>query len=199
MELIVADDEMSIRMIVAKQGEQFGYTVVTAADGTQARDLLLASDAPRMALIDWMMPGLTGVEICRSVRAAKLRFQPYIVILTARSRPADLAAALDAGADDYISKPYSPVELRARLGVGRRYLEAAAEVKVLSGLLPICSCCKKIRDDENYWHRIEEYLEDHADVRLSHSLCPDCMRKEFPGMADEILRRMEREQRGSQG
>lgn len=194
MELIVADDEASIRMILAKQGEQFGYTVRTAADGTQARNLLLASDTPRVALIDWMMPGLTGLEICRIVRDTPMRFQPYIVILTARSQPADAAAALDAGADDFMRKPYSPVELRARLGVGRRYLEAAEQVKILSGLLPICSCCKRIRDDGNYWHQIETYLEDHTNARLSHSLCPDCMKKEYPELAERILQNMEAEE-----
>jgi phosphoserine phosphatase RsbU/P len=133
-----------------------------------------------------MMPELTGVEVCTEIRAAKLRFQPYLILLTARHLPEDAAAALDAGADDYMTKPYSPVELRARLNVGKRYLEQAEQVKILRGLLPICSYCKRIRDDENYWHQLEEYLMEHAEVRFSHSLCPECLRKQFPALAEKL-------------
>jgi YesN/AraC family two-component response regulator len=100
--------------------------------------------------------------------------------------------ALEAGADDYVVKPFDQAELRARLQVGVRVLQLQTEladrvseletaltnIRVLHGLLPICSYCKNVRDDQNYWQRVESYVESHADVQFSHSICPDCYETE---------------------
>lgn len=187
MDLLVVDDDAPVRMVISKQAARFGYEVSTAEDGLQARDILLENKSPRLVIMDWMMPNLSGIAVCKEIRAANLKYQPYIIVMTARSAPDDIAEALDAGADDFIAKPYSPVELRARLGVGRRYIEAARQIKLLRGLLPICSGCRKIRNDEGYWHQIEAYLEHHSEVELSHTLCPDCLRELHPGRAERIL------------
>jgi CheY-like chemotaxis protein len=136
-----------------------------------------------------MMPELDGVEICRRVRALPTTTTPpYLILLTAKSGKEDVVIGLDAGANDYLTKPFDRAELRARVQVGAHVLElqanlatrvreleaALSEVKQLQGLLPICSYCKKIRDEQNHWHRVESYISEHAEVEFSHGICPTC-------------------------
>ena len=109
-------------------------------------------------------------------------------MITSRANPGDLVEGLDAGADEYLVKPVDPTELRARVHAGERLIDlqqrladrirelesALANVHKLSGLLPICAYCHSIRDDSNYWHRVEEYVTEHSDATFSHGICPDC-------------------------
>jgi len=187
--LIAEDDPVSCRLLEATL-EKFGYEVVVAADGAEAWTALQREDSPPLAILDWMMPELAGVEICRRVREVPTSTPPYLILLTARTERGDVVAGLDAGANDYLKKPFDRCELRARLQVGAQVLElqknlaeriseledALAQVKQLQGLLPICSYCKNIRDDQNFWQRIDSYLMEHADVIFSHGICPDCYR-----------------------
>jgi DNA-binding response OmpR family regulator len=124
-----------------------------------------------------MMPGIDGIEICRRIRATSLRSPVYVILLTARTSPQDLVAGLEAGADDYLTKPFDPDELRARVHVGQRTLELMASVKQLTGLLPICSYCKRIRSDDDYWQQVEGYIGEHTDARFWHGICPACLTK----------------------
>ncbi len=144
--------------------------------------------APLLAILDWGMPGLEGPEVCRKVRAATLRLQPYLVMLTARHTPEDLAEALEAGADDFLSKPFNRVELMARLHAGMRILnlhraltdriqeleESRQREHHLRTLMPICSYCKKIRGDKHDWEPIDQYLAEHG-YRFTHAVCPTCL------------------------
>ena len=137
------------------------------------------------------MPVLDGTEVCREVRQSPLLKSAYIILLTSRGSKDDIVQGLEAGADDYVTKPFDPGELRARVRVGTRVIqlqttladrvreleEAISSVKTLQGLLPICCYCKKIRDDGNYWHRLESYIAGHANVRFSHGISPDCTQK----------------------
>jgi len=113
------------------------------------------------------------------------------LILTSMSQPDEIVTGLEAGANDYVTKPFKAPELRARLNVGARMVElqreladrvrelekALSEVKQLRGILPICSYCKKIRDDKNYWEQVEDYFARHTDAKFSHGLCPACYEK----------------------
>src|SRR5262249_44727992 len=148
---------------------EWGYEVTAVGDGLAALHALTREDAPQLAILDWIMPGLDGGEVCRRVRAEPNPRLLYLIMLTVKSSRADITAGLRAGADDYIAKPFDPGELEARLQVGRRMLnlerslaarvgqleDALRHVKQLRGLLPICMYCKRIRDGENYWQQVE--------------------------------------------
>jgi CheY-like chemotaxis protein len=197
--LIAEDDPISRRVLVATL-DKFGYEVVIAADGAQAWAALQSADAPRLAILDWMMPKIDGVELCRRVRALPTTTPPYLILLTAKSGKEDVVTGLDAGANDYLTKPFDRAELRARVQVGAHVLElqgslaarvreleaALSQVKQLQGLLPICSYCKKIRDEQNYWHRVESYISEHAEVEFSHGICPACYTEVVQPQLDQI-------------
>ncbi len=122
MRVLIAEDDITSRSILQAVMGKWGYEVVTVNDGEAALEVLQRPDAPPMALLDWMMPGLDGIEVCRRVRAMNAAEPPYLIILTARGEKSDIVAGLEAGADDYIAKPYNNEELRARLGVGTRVI-----------------------------------------------------------------------------
>lgn len=129
--------------------------------------------------------------MCRRVRELARPIPPYLILLTAMDRTEDIVAGLQAGADDYIAKPFAPDELRARVQVGARVValqhglaarvkaleEALAQVNRLQGLLPICAWCKKVRNDQNYWQQVEIYVAERTDARFSHGICPECREK----------------------
>ena len=188
MRILIAEDDLVSRRVLAATLEKFGHEVLVAANGAEAWDAFQSPDAPQLAILDWMMPEVDGVELCRRVRSKPTQTPPYLILLTARAEKADVVAGLDAGANDYLTKPFDSTELRARVQVGIHVLElqnrlaariaelesALWQVKQLQGLLPICSYCKKIRDEKNYWQRVDNYLSEHADVRFTHGICPDC-------------------------
>jgi two-component system cell cycle response regulator len=123
MKILIAEDDPVSRMLMQRTLEKSGYEIVLAEDGRIAAEILSQADGPRLALVDWMMPELDGLGVCREVRTSQRNGSyVYIVLLTARQNRADIIAGLEAGADDYITKPYHPAELRARLRTGQRIL-----------------------------------------------------------------------------
>lgn len=197
--VLVADDDPIALRITASCLSQSGYEVVTAMDGETAIQILGRDDAPRLAVLDWMMPGLHGIDVCRRLRESFGNRYIYLILLTSREERSDVIAGLEAGADDYLTKPFDPVELCHRVRSGERILrlqqslerhvedleDALAHVKRLQGLLPICMHCKSIRDDANTWHRIEAYLNEHGGLLFTHSLCQDCLKRYYPDFAAE--------------
>jgi phosphoserine phosphatase RsbU/P len=177
MRILIADDDRVSTLMLARSVEQWGFEAVVVADGLAAWDQITGAQPPSLAILDWMMPGLDGPELCRRARASRLRAPLYLILLTARNSRQDLVAGLEAGADDYLTKPFDPDELRARIHVGRRTLDLMANLKHLSGLLPICSYCKSIRSDDNYWEQVESYITEHTDATFSHGICPSCLAK----------------------
>jgi phosphoserine phosphatase RsbU/P len=187
--LIAEDDAVFCRLLQDLLEPE--YDTVIAHDGDEAWRVLQGQARPRMAVLDWMMPGLEGPAICRKVRATAATALTYLLLLTARESVSDVVSGLEAGADDYITKPFDPQIFRARLRVGRRVVElqsaladrvgelqeALARVRVLQGLLPICSYCKRIRDDRNYWQQLETYFSEHSDATFTHGVCPECYEK----------------------
>ena len=188
MRVLIADDEATSRHLIQATLRGWGFEVLVAMDGVEALRVLEGSNPPEIALLDWMMPGVDGLEVCRHMRAAIPNAPTYIILVTARGGLANVVQGLEAGADDYITKPFDPRELRARLHAGARIVQlqqalvdrfheledALMRVKQLQGLLPICSYCKKIRNDRNYWEQVDAYVASHSQAQFSHGVCPDC-------------------------
>ena len=194
MKILIAEDDITSRSLLKHMLAEWGYEVVVTKDGNEAWEALQAEDAPKLAILDWIMPGPDGVEVCRKVRQLDVSNPTYIILLTSRSNKRDIVSGLEAGADDYISKPYETDELRVRVKVGERVAalqsalveqvhslrKALVHVKTLQGILPICMHCHKIRNDRQSWERLEKYITEHSDAQFSHGLCPECLKKHYP-------------------
>jgi len=123
MKVLIAEDDLTSRDILAELLKKNGYEVILTENGTDAWSIIQQPDSPHMVILDWLMPGLDGLEVCRLIRTLKREIPPYVIMLTIKGNKEDIIKGLDIGADDYLSKPYDPGELRARVDVGRRILE----------------------------------------------------------------------------
>jgi phosphoserine phosphatase RsbU/P len=188
MKILIAEDDLVSRTMLLRLLASWGHEVVVTTDGGTAWEVLQSADAPKVAILDWMMPQLDGVEVCRLNQGLGRKEPTYVILLTAKDRTEDVVMGLDSGANDYLIKPFERRELQARLRVAERTvalqhevvdrvleLQAAlAQIHQLQGLLPICSYCKKIRSDGDYWEQVEGYLSSHTGVQFSHGVCPEC-------------------------
>jgi len=188
MQILIAEDDPVTGEILARTLQRWHYNTMLVVDGAQAWDRLRTATDPTLAILDWMMPQMDGPDVCRRVRQELPLANMYLLLVTAREGRGDMVAGLDAGADDYIIKPFDPDELRARVAVGVRVLSlqqklgervaelqaALSNVKKLHGLLPICSYCKRIRGDDQYWQQVEGYIAEHSEAQFSHGICPAC-------------------------
>lgn len=197
--LIAEDDAISRRVLEATLG-RWGYDVSVTTDGNEAWAALEANDPPHLLVLDWMMPGHDGPDICRRLRARPDGESFYILLLTAKTQREDIVVGLDAGADDYVTKPFHHEELRARVATGQRIVDlqerladrigeletAMSEVQRLSGLLPICAYCKRIREGDRYWQAVEQYVASHSAAQFSHAVCPECYERVVKPQLDEL-------------
>ena len=138
MKILIAEDDRTSRTILTHVLDKFGYDVVSAGDGKEALEKLQEADAPKLAILDWMMPEMDGVDVCRRLRQTETANSIYIILLTTRDGKTNIVKGLEAGADDYIVKPYDSDELRARINVGLRIIElqaALVEQKKLQGVI----------------------------------------------------------------
>jgi sigma-B regulation protein RsbU (phosphoserine phosphatase) len=188
MIVLVADDLDVNRKLLRTLLAAEGYDVIEASNGVDAYEIIQGATGPLVGLIDWEMPQMEGIEVCRRGRAIKDAHPLYLILLTVRDSKQDIVAGLQCGANDYITKPFDKTELLARVGIGTQMVQlqqaltervgelrdALVSVKQLGGLLPICSYCKKIRDDQNYWQQVEAYVGKHSEAKFSHSICPQC-------------------------
>jgi len=198
MQILVAEDDPVSRRALDVILRRWNYDVLAVADGAAAWDILQTEQAPKIAILDWMMPVMDGPEVCRRVQALDRPEPPYLILLTARGSKEDMVSGFRSGADDYVTKPFDREELHARIQVGIRMIglqkkladrvreleEAITKVKQLQGLLPICCYCKKIRNDQNYWQQVDSYLSKELDAQFSHGICPDC----YKTVVEEELR-----------
>ena len=191
--VLIADDDPVLRHALKSYLADWSYTSVVAENGESAWHALQQPEPPLLAVIDWNMPGMDGVDLCRHVRATPDLAAMYLIMLTGNQEQKDVVAGLESGADDYITKPFNWEELRARLRIGSRIVglqqalaarvdelqQALGNVKRLSGLLPICAYCKKIRNGQDYWMQVERYLAEHSEAEFSHGICPDCLQTQL--------------------
>lgn len=189
MRILIAEDDPISKHVLTVNLTQWGHEVVATTNGIEAWTILSGDEAPQLAILDWMMPGIEGTEICRRVRELSPVIPTYIILLTARRGVEEVVQGMQAGADDYLTKPYHRDELRVRLQVGIRMIElqsklakridelafALEQVKRLEGILPICGYCRNIRDDGDQWQDLESYISTHTEAAFSHGICPTCL------------------------
>ena len=188
--LIVEDERLNIKILLETLKAE--YKTLVAINGEEGLGRALSK--PDLILLDIMMPGIDGYEVCRRLKADEQTKDIPVIFITAMSDVGYEKKGLELGAVDYITKPISPPIVKARVKHHlerenyRKHLEiqvkelqdAMSKIKTLSGFLPICANCKKIRDDKGYWNQIEEYIQSHSEADFTHSICPDCAKKLYP-------------------
>jgi response regulator RpfG family c-di-GMP phosphodiesterase len=185
--LIVDDERQNIKML--SEFLRDTYKIMAAKNGEQALKAAQGNIVPDLILLDIMMPGIDGYEVCKKLKADKKTKHIPVIFVTAVTETQDAARGFQAGAVDFIQKPLDPVIVKARVDLHIKLhktmadlKDALSQVKKLSGLLPICMYCKKIRDDTGYWNQIEAYIDNHSEAQFSHSICNECAEKHYPGM-----------------
>ena len=174
MKILAVEDDLVAQKILVQALHRLGYQATEAADGAEALRLL-EQEPVRVIVSDWLMPGMDGLELCRRIRSKMNTEYTYFILLTSRTADhANQREAIEAGVDDFLTKPLDLQELWMRLRVAERILRYATQVQQLETFLPICSYCKKVRDDHNYWQQIEAYINQRTGSEFSHSICPDC-------------------------
>lgn len=203
--ILATDDDPDVLHLTAALLQDHGYRVFGAASGKECLDSVRLHGRD-IVLLDVMLPDMSGIDVCRRIKADEASRRTFVMLMSGvKVSPEYQADGLDGGADGYIVKPLTNRELLARVQsmvrikraedallqkereqeeLIKKLTEALAEVKTLKGLIPICAWCKKIRDDEGYWERLEAYLTKHTDAVFSHSICPTCAEK----VKDEIDR-----------
>jgi sigma-B regulation protein RsbU (phosphoserine phosphatase) len=176
MKILLAEDELLTREVLKSALQKANHEVIVTEDGESAWDELIRQPM-QIVVSDWSMPKLNGLELCQRVRTRHRQSYVYFILLTSRSSKEDYRVAMEAGVDDFLTKSSQMDDLLVRLRVAERILNFMGQVRELKRLLPICSYCKKIRDDQDYWHKIESYIHDHTGSDFSHGICPDCYEK----------------------
>jgi len=189
VKILIAEDEFTTRMMVQVCLENWGYRVESVADGAEAWGALQKDDAPQIAILDWEMPELNGVEVCRLAKEMDAIMPPYVLLLTARDSKTDIVKGFDAGADDYMTKPFNDNELRARVRVAERLVRTQAslaksvaeledalnQVEMLESGIEVCRECQKIFSPfDKEWHSFQDVTENGADSRFIVKSCPNC-------------------------
>jgi phosphoserine phosphatase RsbU/P len=173
MRILIVEDDADCSDMLQEMLERVGHQVTPARNGIEGWEKFQLGDFS-VLISDWAMPGLGGIELCRRVRAAERQDYCYIILLTALTGKSNYIEAMKAGADDFISKPFDPDELKARLIAAERIVRLKEHLKRLEGVLPTCMYCKKIRDDSDAWVGIEEYISKRTEASFTHGVCPDC-------------------------
>lgn len=182
--LIVDDDPVTCATLRALLTGS-GYTVSIAGNGREAWELLQTTRFP-VVVSDWYMPEVDGVELCRRLRSGPQDQYVYFILITSHGGKQQYLTGMEAGADDFITKPVDPDELRARIRVAERILGLRRHVQHLEKLLPICSYCRRIRDDVGHWDSLEVYIEKRAEAQFSHGICADCYANVVQPQLDQL-------------
>jgi phosphoserine phosphatase RsbU/P len=174
VKILIAEDDLASRRLLATVLRGLGHAIFTAEDGQAAWQHLQEAHFS-VVISDWMMPEVNGLELCRRIRAAPGRAYTYVILLTSLTERHHCLEALDAGADDFLTKPLDADQLAARLRVAARILSLQDHVQRLESTLPTCSYCHRIRDDGGGWSSMEAYFAKRTAATFSHGVCPDCL------------------------
>lgn len=187
--LVVDDSRLHIRMMKDIL-ETLDCTMMVAADAETALGIL-KEDKPDLILLDILLPRIDGLKLCRCIKSESSQMDIPVIFMTGQSTKENIIEGFKAGAVDYIIKPFFGPEVNARIkihldlkqardkqkGLVDELKESLLKVRQLSGLLPICAKCKKIRDSKGYWQKVEQYISEHSEADFTHGLCPDCMKE----------------------
>ena len=195
--ILIAEDDTVVAMVLKTQLKLAGNSIVGhASNGREVVDLAMTTK-PDVILMDIEMPEVDGLEATRLIQE---KCPCPVVLLSSHEESEFVERASAAGAEAYIIKPPSTKELQRTISIAMarfadrqalrqlnaEYQKALAQVKMLSGLLPICASCKKIRDDKGYWSAVEDFVSKHSQAQFSHGICPDCAQKLYPEHAPAI-------------
>jgi len=210
MSILLVDDSAENLLLLQSILQTGGYKDLLTAESAEQAFKHLGMDSSGgdgtnvdLILLDIQMPDINGIETCRRIKEVERYRDIPIIMVNAMAQREKLQLAFAAGAMDYINKPVNKVELRTRVGSALKLKQemdsrkareqelkkrtqeleqALREVKVLRGFIPICASCKKIRNDRGYWQLVEAYIREHSEAEFSHGICPDCIKKFFPGV-----------------
>jgi phosphoserine phosphatase RsbU/P len=186
LRILVAEDDTDTRELICLMLQKAGHVVETRPDGIAAWEAF-RHEGYQLLVSDCMMPGLDGFDLCRKVRGAQRKYT-YIILLTAYGGRDNYMKGMECGADDFLTKPCNFDELHARLRVAERIIGLQEEVRQLSGLLPICSYCKKIRENDTQWVPVETFVSRRTDASFSHTVCPTCYKDRLQPELDRVRR-----------
>ncbi|HDQ44029.1 MAG TPA: response regulator transcription factor [bacterium] len=192
--IVIVEDEADYANMLRLRLGSAGYEVETLHDPLSAVEAI-SSGSPDLILLDVNMPGLSGFDLCRRLKSREETREIPVIFLTARMETDDVIEGFDAGGVDYVTKPVNSQVLMARVrthielkkirdrqaGLIEQLQDSLAQIKQLRGLIPICAHCKKIRNDEGFWQKVEVYIENHSDATFSHGVCPECAGKYYQG------------------
>jgi DNA-binding response OmpR family regulator len=174
MKILLVEDDLIAQTMLLRLLEQQGHQVVVANNGTEALDMFRA-DPVNIVISDWLMPEMDGIELCQMIRTInKTNYTYFIMVSATRLGLEKYAEATAQGIDDFLVKPIGPQEIAIRLMVAARIIDFTSEIRQLKTLLPICSYCRKIRNDDNYWKQIETYFIETTGSLFTHGICPTC-------------------------
>ena len=197
--ILIVDDNLNNLRVLGNILKVRKFEIGVATNGNQALQMANIK-TPDLILLDVMMPEMDGFEVCGKLKKNPATENIPVIFLTAKTEMDDIIRGFKLGAADYVTKPFNSFELLARvtthlnlkltLDTQKELVEkltiALAEVKRLSGLLPICSHCKKVRDDKGYWKQVEGYISEHSEAKFSHGICPDCLVEHYPFMINKL-------------
>lgn len=181
--LIVDDNPQNIQVLGTILKKE-NYDVSVSMDGLEALEYLV-TERPDIILLDIMMPKMNGYEVCKILKKDNALKKIPVIFITAKTDTEDIVKGFKVGAVDYITKPFNSEELLARVETHIELYHSREHIKTLEEMIPICSSCKKVRDDEGYWKRVEEYISERTNSSFSHGICEDCAKQLYPELSDD--------------
>ena len=185
MKILAVEDDLVALAVLEGTLKSLGHDVISTTDGESAW-ALLKEHRCRLVVCDWALPELDGLRLCHRIRAQPGEYVYFILLTGAAASNQNRDHAMDAGVDDFLSKPVDLADLKIRLHVGQRIIQYTTHIQKLESLIPICSYCKSVRDDQSYWQRIEAFVAERTGAGFSHSVCPTCYEKHIVPQLKEL-------------
>lgn len=176
MKILVVDDDKTFANCVAALLAEMGHEQATVATDCEAAIAEVKEQDFRVVISDWVMPEMSGLDLCRELRKPVEDPYRYFILLTGKKGLQHRREAIEAGIDDFLTKPVDEDELLGRLHVAERILGYMARIEGLESLLPVCCYCKKVQSDDSTWQDVSYYLREERGTKLSHGICPECMK-----------------------